>query len=215
MTNDDTVRTFAPEIGLPTIGPEPSGATPLEDEDLQGLIPFYVASRSDLNQVEFENIARALPWAYHRAISGGHREILNFSFMLEIHKRMFSDVWRWAGTLRQRDTNIGVDPSEITHDCQAALDDAIFWHENNIHSLDERAARIHGRLVAAHPFRNGNGRSTRLIADLYLVASGSSIFTWGHSSLDSDGEIRGRYIDTLVRAIDTNTYDGLVQFARS
>ena len=215
MTDKRTVTDATPEFNLRTIGPEPSGATPLEDEDLLGLIPDFVSTRGDLNLVEFENIARALPWAYKQALQNEPRAILDFRFMLALHKRMFSEVWRWAGTLRQRDTNIGVDPSQITQDSRAALDDAIFWQENDVFSVDERAARIHGRLVSIHPFPNGNGRCTRLIADLYLVSVNEPIFSWGGTRLDVDGSTRVRYIGDLVRAITTDDYDDLIGFARS
>ena len=55
---------------LRTIGPEPAGATPVESEDLEGLIPDFVATRADLNLVEFESISGALPWARRRSASG-------------------------------------------------------------------------------------------------------------------------------------------------
>jgi hypothetical protein len=75
---DAPLRRFNPR----TIGPEPSGATPLEEEDLEGLIPDFVATRADLNQVEFENIAKALPWGHQQAQSLGTEGILDFGFML-------------------------------------------------------------------------------------------------------------------------------------
>jgi len=83
-----------------SIGPEPSGATPIEEEDLEGLIPDFVATRTDLNQVEFENITKALPWAQRQARTLGTEGILDYGFMLTLHRRMFGDVWTWAGTQR-------------------------------------------------------------------------------------------------------------------
>lgn len=89
-----------PGFNLRTIGPEPSGATPLEPEDLEGLIPDFVATRADLNVVEFENITKALPWALRQARSLGPEDVLAYGFMMELHRRMFGDVWTWAGMLR-------------------------------------------------------------------------------------------------------------------
>ena len=110
-----------------TIGPEPSGATPIDDEDLLGLLPDFVANRADLNQVEFENITSVLPWAYRRARRVGPEVVLSYAFMMDLHRRMFGDVWAWAGTHRWRITNIGVDPSQIVMQSGALFDDARFW----------------------------------------------------------------------------------------
>lgn len=200
---------------LRTIGPEPSGATPLDPEDLDGLIPDFVATRADLNIVEFENIAKALPWARRRARALGPDGILDYGFMMGLHRRMFADVWTWAGTPRRRETNIGVTPYLIPTQCQLRLDDAKFWHAEGTFEPDDLAARIHCRLVSIHPFVNGNGRCTRLMADLYRSSTGAQPFTWGGTNLAVDGSGRARYIAALVKAVNTDDYSDLVQFARS
>ena len=90
-----------------------------------------------------------------------HRGPARVRLPVRAAQEMFGDVWRWAGTQRQRVTNIGVDPSQIPEETRRALDDAKYWHDNNVLSFDERAARLHYRLVSAHPFPpNGNGRAT-------------------------------------------------------
>jgi Fic-DOC domain mobile mystery protein B len=198
-----------------TIGPEPSGATPIEEEeDLEGLIPDFVATRADLNQVEFENITKALPWAQRQARSLGAEGILDYGFMLTLHRRMFGDVWTWAGTQRWRVTNIGVEPYLIVTQSRLTLDDAKFWHTQGVFDPDDLAARIHCRLVSVHPFRNGNGRCTRMMADLYLASIGAEPFTWGGANLDVDGSGRATYIAALIKAADTDEYVDLIRFAR-
>jgi Fic-DOC domain mobile mystery protein B len=196
------------------IGPEPSGATPIEDEDLEGLIPDFVATRADLNQVEFENITAALPWGQVQARALGPAGILDYGFMLRLHRRMFGDVWTWAGTLRWRIANIGVEPHLIAEQSRQLLDDAKFWHAEAVFGHDELAARIHCRLVTVHPFPNGNGRCTRMMADLYLVAVGREPFSWGSASLDVDGSVRAAYIAALVKAASSGDYSDLIRFAR-
>jgi Fic-DOC domain mobile mystery protein B len=197
-----------------TIGPEPSGATPIEQEDLEGLIPDFVATRADLNQVEFENIAKSLGWAHRQASSLGAGGILDYNFMLALHRRMFGDVWRWAGTLRRRETNIGVEPSQIATQSRLLLDDASYWHIHDVFAPDELAARIHCRLVSIHSFPNGNGRCTRMLADLYLSAIQAEPFVWGSAELDIDGSDRTRYIAALIKAATSDDYADLIDFAR-
>jgi len=202
-------------FNLRSIGPEPSGATPLEPEDLEGLIPDFVATRADLNVVEFENITKALPWALQQARALQSNGVLAYGFMMELHRRMFGDVWTWAGTPRRRETNIGVAPQLIPSQSMQTLDDAKYWHTEKVFEPDDLAARIHCRLVSGHPFVNGNGRCTRLMADLYLTSIGASPFTWGGTNLDVDGSGRAEYIAALVEAADTDDYADLIRFARA
>lgn len=205
-----------PPLHLRTIGPEPEGATPIEAEDLEGLIPLFVATRADLNQVEYENIAKALPWAEQQARRLGPLRLLDYPFLFALHQRMFGDVWTWAGTKRRRETNVGVTPHQILAQVKQALDDARVWHEQDLFSVDERAARIHYRLVSVHPFPNGNGRCTRLIADLYLRSVGAVPFSWGArmGRLDHESQSRKAYIWAVEHAA-ADECASLVAFARS
>ena len=202
-------------FSLKSIGPEPTGATPIEEEDLKGLIPDFVATRADLNRVEFDNISKALTWGIQQAKVLGPDGLLENGFLMKLHHQMFGDVWRWAGTNRRRITNIGSLPEVIISETHAALEDMKYWHAKGIFKSDERAARLHCRLVTSHPFPNGNGRCTRLIADMYLVSIDEPMFTWGSKSIDVNGEARKRYIDALVKARNEDDYDDLLAFARS
>ena len=209
MSDDGT--TFS----IKSIGPEPPDATPLDEEELEGLIPDFVTNRGDLNRVEFDNIAKALPWALRQARTIGPNGLLEHRFLMRLHREMFGDVWTWAGTQRQRITNIGAMPEQITTGVQNTFDDMKFWIENGTFVHDECAIRLHGRLVATHPFPNGNGRCTRLLADLFLVSVGEPMFTWGSSSLGEDGEARKRYIGSLLTAVHEGEWRDLLAFARS
>jgi Fic-DOC domain mobile mystery protein B len=212
--SDDPPAASIGAFNVRTIGPEPSGATPIEQEDLDGLIPDFVATRADLNQVEFENITKALPWAQRQARSLGVEGILDYGFLLTLHRRMFGDVWTWAGTQRSRVTNIGVEPYLVATQTRLLLDDAKLWHAQAVFEHHDLAARIHCRLVSIHPFRNGNGRCTRMMADLYLTAIGAAPFSWGETNLDVDGSGRARYISALIKAANRDDYADLVRFAR-
>jgi len=203
------------KFSLRSIGPEPTGATPIEEEDLKGLIPDFVTTRADLNRVEFDNIAKALTWAFQQTKVLGPNDLLEYGFMMKLHRQMFGDVWGWAGTNRSRITNIGSLPEDIVSEVHSALEDMKYWHANGVFGSDERAARLHCRLVTIHPFPNGNGRCTRLIADMYLVTIDEPMFTWGSRSIDVDGDARERYIDALVRARSEDDYGDLLAFARS
>jgi Fic-DOC domain mobile mystery protein B len=206
------------DLVLGVIGAEPDGATPIVAQDLEGLIPGFVATRADLNQVEYENIAASLPWAMRQVRRGGSARLFEYAFLFELHRHMFGDVWTWAGSQRRRTTNIGVAPDQIPTALRQAIDDARYWHEHSVHDVDHRAARMHHRLVAVHPFPNGNGRCTRLIADLYLQSIGARPFSWAAGRLDGGSEalrdVRRAYIAALESA-PADDCDALVAFARS
>ncbi|MEK8017864.1 MAG: Fic family protein [Candidatus Parabeggiatoa sp.] len=74
---------------------------------------------------------------------------------------------------------------------------------------------FHHRLVWIHPFPNGNGRHTRLMADLILVSLGGEKFSWGGGQdLAAEDMVRKPYIEAL-RAVDGHDYGPLLEFVRS
>lgn len=189
---------------------EPNDATPLEPEEQDGLLQTWITYRSELNEAEQTNIAAGTAWAHRQR----RRDILTEAFIKQLHGRMFGDVWAWAADCRRTERNIGVDPVHIPVELRTALDDARYWVENKTYPPDEIAVRLHHRLVAIHPFPNGNGRTTRLMADLLAVRLGGDPFTWGSVSLTDAGETRTQYIAAL-RAADNHDIKPLLEFARS
>jgi len=173
--------------------------TPLTAEEREQLIPAYITLRHELNEAEQINIGQALRWAAARK----KRDVLDQNFLRQLHKRMFGDVWRWAGQYRTSARNIGADAYRITMDVHQAIDDACYWIEHETYPPDEIAVRFSHRLVAIHPFPNGNGRFSRLIGDLLAQQLEQEPFTWGRANLVDAGETRARYIEAL-RAADNH-----------
>ena len=134
--------------------------------------------------------------------------------MLELHRRMLKDVWKWAGTYRKTERNIGIDWWLIPTELHRLLDDVKTGVEYSRYPPDELAVRLHHRLVAIHPFPNGNGRHARLMADLLVMRLGGLRFTWGSGTLQAVSDARQRYIDALTAA-DQHNIGPLLAFARS
>lgn len=191
---------------------EPDDATPLEPEEREGLLQTWITHRSDLNEAEQENIVKGAAWA--RSRRQRNADILNEGFARSLHRRMFGDVWQWAGTFRQTERNIGIEAHRIPNDIGMMFDDVRYWVDHETFPPDEIAVRLHHRLVAIHPFPNGNGRHARLMADLLIERLGGQPFTWGGGSLHDIGELRRQYIDAL-RAADNHDIEPLIAFARS
>lgn len=189
----------------------PEGATPLDADEAQGLLLSHITNRGELDRWEQENISEAEAWAFRRK----PRDILTVGFIKRMHKRMFGNIWRWAGEKRSSGKNIGIEPWQIDTALHNLCADCATWIEHGTYPPDEIAVRLHHRLTAIHPFPNGNGRHARLMADILLVhLLGQPRFTWGSGNLVDAGECRHRYINSL-RAADRHDYSQLLAFVRS
>lgn len=189
---------------------EASGNTPLSPEEGEGLIPAHITTQGELNEAEEANITGAYRWAL-RAVRG--RDVLTDDFVYDLHRRMYGDVWEWAGHVRRTEKNIGIDPREIRVALRDLLEDVRFWEAQGTYRLREIAVRFHHRLVKIHVFPNGNGRHARMMADLYLLGHGEPVITWGPAELRSaaTAELRKAYIGAL-RAADDMDYRPLLEY---
>lgn len=194
----------------PLIDAEDDASTPLTPEERDALIPSYITQRRELNEVEQIGIADADRWAFARR----RGDILSEDFLCALHQRMFAGVWKWAGQFRTTPRNIGVEAYQIGTQLRQLLDDVRYWIEHGTYPPDEIAVRFHHRLVWIHPFPNGNGRQSRLAADLLITRLGCERFTWGSDNLVAIDELRRRYVAAL-RAADNSDMGPLLAFARS
>ena len=188
------------------------GQTPLEPEQINGLKIKIISTQQQLNEFEQTNINEALQWLNSKRKI---KDVLSEEFMIQLHKRMLGMVWKWAGQLRRTETNIGIDWTRISMELRLLIDDANFWVEQQTYIPEEIAIRFKHRLVSIHCFPNGNGRHSRIMADLIaLHVFGLNKFSWGNSSLVDSSEQRKMYLNALKLA-DNGDFDQLIKFARS
>ena len=192
---------------------ESEDATPLEPGERDALLQSWITHRRDLNEAEEENIVKGAAWARGRR-NRKPEDLLTDEFAKSLHKQMFGDVWKWAGSYRQTEKNIGIDANRIPVDVPMMFDDIRHWVEHKTFPPDEIAMRLHQRLALIHPFPNGNGRHARLMADLLIEKLGGQRFSWGGGSLADVGELRTRYIAAL-KAADNHDLGPLLTFVRS
>jgi mobile mystery protein B len=188
------------------------GATPLDADEADQLIPSWISTRGELDTAEQENIARAVQWAALRRLDT--EDILDEGFVHELHRRMFEDVWQWAGSYRTSARNIGVEPWNIGQEVALALADARYWIDHATYGIDEICVRFHHRLVAIHPFPNGNGRHGRQMGDMLVESLGGVRFSWGEALAEKPDEARLGYIAALRNA-DNGDIGPLLLFART
>jgi len=189
----------------------PEGATPIDLDDAQGLLLPHIRTRNELDRWEEENILEAEDAVFRRK----QKNILTEKYACTLHKKMFGDVWHWAGKFRRSQKNIGIEWIGVPTALRQLFDEVNGWLEFDSFPPDEIAARFHHRLVAIHAFPNGNGRHARLMADILLVHMlGQERFSWGQHNLTNAGDCRRSYIDAL-RAADLHDYQPLLTFVRS
>ncbi len=190
-------------------GGQDDAATPISEEEREGLIPSYITLRGELNEAEQANILEAQGWAF-----GRKRNVLDERFLNNLHKRMFGNVWRWAGQYRRTGKNVGVDAYRIPLELRQLIDDCSYWIKHETYDPDEIAARFHHRLVWIHPYPNGNGRHARLATDVLLGTLGCEPFSWGSANLIDPGKTRAEYVAALQDA-DRHDFAALLEFVRS
>jgi Fic-DOC domain mobile mystery protein B len=188
------------------------GQTPLDEEEKEGLLISTITTREELDEFEQLNIQKAIEWTLRRKFK--KEKILTEDFIKDLHKRMFGDVWRWAGTFRNSNKNIGIDRFQIGIEFKKLLDDTKYWIEYQIYEPDEIAIRFKHRIVSIHCFANGNGRHSRLIADVLIEHVFSlPVFSWGSSNLVKADKIRATYL-AGIRQADIGNMKPLIAFSR-
>ena len=186
---------------------ESDGATPLDPDEVEGLIPTHITTLEERNEWEQANIVRAEFWAFAQPKRG----IPSSAFVRELHRRMFDQTWTWAGQFRITDKNIGVPRETISVALHDLCENVKFWLDGQVYQVDEAAARFHYHLAHIHPFPNGNGRHARLMTDVLLVSLQQQRFSWGRSDLRQPGAVRLEYITTL-QAADAGDFQPLLDF---
>lgn len=189
------------------------GQTPLNEEEKEGLLIQTIATRAELDEFEQQNIEQAVFWSLGRNFKMDN--MFTETFVRALHRRMYGEIWAWAGDFRKSNKNIGVDKWQIQTELRSLLNDTLYWHAQNTFSPEEMTLRFKHRLVSIHCFTNGNGRHSRLMADIIIdKIYKQPVFTWGAANLVKQGDIRTSYLKAL-KAADLGDMEPLIIFARS
>ncbi len=189
------------------------GQTPLNEEEKDGLLIKTITLQKELDEFEQLNIEKAVEWTIHSNLK--QDKILSEKFIKDLHKKMYGDVWKWAGEFRKSEKNIGIKWPQIGIELKNLIDDTQYWIENKAYPPKEIAIIFKHRIVQIHCFPNGNGRHSRLIADIIMESIfGEEIFSWHQSNMVKADETREKYIATLKEA-DNGNIKPLIEFAQN
>ena len=189
------------------------GQTPLDEEEKEGLKIKSITTQGELDEFEQLNIEKAVEWTIHSKFK--LEKILTEKFVKDLHKKMYGDVWKWAGEFRKTEKNIGIPWTQIGIELKNLLDDTKYWIENKTFPPDEIAIRFKHRIVSIHCFPNGNGRHSRMMADIIMESIfGNEVFSWHQSNMVKANETRNQYIKAL-READNGNFKQLIEFAKN
>ena len=125
---------------------------------------------------------------------------------------MFGKVWKWAGTVRTCDLNIGVPWQQVEASLFDLTRDLAFWEQGDLDPL-EQGVLLHHRAVQIHPFLNGNGRWARLLANIWLRCHDQPLTLWPEATVGAVSVARDEYL-AAIRKADQGDYEPLKKLHR-
>jgi Fic-DOC domain mobile mystery protein B len=187
--------------------------TPLDEDEKQGLKINSITTQQELDEFEQLNIEKALEWVIDKKLTS--EKILTEKFVKDLHQKMYGDIWKWACKFRKSEKNIGIKWQLIGIELKNLLDDTKYWIANQTFSPQEISIRFKHRLVAIHCFPNGNGRHSRVMADIIIEdIFKAEIFSWQKSNMVKADQTRKKYIAALKEA-DIGNINPLIKFAKN
>ena len=186
------------------------GSTPLDKEQLEEIKFPHITTMGELDEVEDLNIQKGLDWLNHQ----GTADFFTIPFLNKLHKKLFGDVWKWAGIHRTKLVNLSkIDRFNIGPELIKLFEDVKIWIEVGKMNWDEISAEFHHRLVSIHPYPKGNGRISRIMTEYLQKNYDQPITSWKSSLSNSPKERRDQYINSLKKA-DAGNYNDLIEFIK-
>ncbi len=162
---------------------------------------------TELYEHEETNIALGINWV--RTTKTIHTD---YTVWLEIHKHMLGDVWKFAG--KPRLVELANSDFLKSYEVRPALlqleKDLIYWLENKSFPPKEMLAVFHERLLTIHPFRDGNGRWSRVVTEFVASRTEHPVPHWG-AHIKEDEERRNKYIEAVKKARHHHAFQDLIQ----
>lgn len=184
------------------------GQTPVDPSIIKELIPKHVQDMNELYELESENIALGIIWL--QQTKGDH---LDYLLWIESHKHLLKEIWKFAGKTRKielanTDFHASFNVRPALRDLEADLKT---WIEFETYPPKEMIAIFHQRLLTIHPFRDGNGRWSRVITEFICQRQEIDVPTWGSKTIPDDEARRTAYIEAVTLARHKQNYDKLIK----
>jgi Fic-DOC domain mobile mystery protein B len=177
------------------------GETPIDPSNLK---VRGITTREQLYEFEWRNIRKVVvKYLNTKPIRRSAR--FDYSWSLRLHREMFGEVWTWAGLLRTKDLNIGVPWQHVETNLFTLFGNLDYWEKERTVDLLEQAVMLHFEAVRIHPFENGNGRWSRMLANIWLKLHDHPYTSWPEEMMGQSSVIREEYL-SAVRQADAGDY---------
>ena len=155
---------------------EPADATALTAAEQQGLL-LPVLTRAELNRAEAANISNAMSWLFFSRRRLRPELVADEEWLQRLHRRMYGQVWAWAGQYRTADRNLGVPYWQVRMDMRRLLDDVRAWRADATparYGDDEFAIRFGYWSSTRSPTATAGGRGWPLTRSSWRLAAAGS-----------------------------------------
>lgn len=132
-----------------------------------------LTSSADLAREEERISKKKALWLFESGILD-QLEAGKFSSLKQIHKYLFDEIYDFAGELRTVNISKGNFRFAPLMYLEAALENIDKMPQSTFDEIVEKYVEMN----IAHPFREGNGRSTRIWLDLLLKAELHKVIDW-------------------------------------
>jgi len=184
-----------------------TGQTPVEPNIIKELKLSHVNDMTELYEHEVENIAEGISWTL-----GTSKSHTDHTVWIEIHKQMLCNVWKFAGKIRTTElANADFHkPFNVRPSLLALEHDLKTWLEFKSYPPQEMLAIFHERLLTIHPFKDGNGRWSRVVTEFVARRENFPVPDW-RGPYHDDGERRSAYIEAVKKARHEFDYSRLIE----
>jgi cell filamentation protein len=174
-----------------------------------------IRRKTDMDRTEYEALLRAQE-AYVKIITAETR--FTAGLLCRMHRDWLAGIYDWAGQYRSVDIAKGGfrwPPAVRVAENMTRFEGGLLARSTPCPSGDvgevaRRIAEVHGEFLLIHPFREGNGRMARWLADLMALQASLAAPDYGFTGKGSKLRQR-RYLEAVIDGYSTN-YEPLTAF---
>lgn len=177
-----------------------------------------IQRKREMDRAEFEALIRAQSDFLEQVTAETQ---FTANGLRSMHRLWLGELYEWAGEYRTVEMEKGGfrwPPAHLVAQNMAALEQGLLRRHTPCRpaALDvvaQRMAEVHAELLLIHPFRDGNGRLARWLADLMALQAGWPLPQYVFAGPGSRRE-RAHYIEAVTQGYLTR-YDLLTDFFRA
>ena len=143
-----------------------------------------IKRKKEIDQVEFEHLLAAQELWLNRV---DRPTVFSAGMLCQMHEDWLGRIYDWAGRYRTVEVSKGGfvwPPARLVAQNMANFEHGVLrrytpCHPGEVKDVARRIAIVHAELLLVHPFRDGNGRLARWLADLMFLQAGYTTPNYG------------------------------------